>query len=204
MRLENEIALTDDSLTLKQAKEQLESNIEELDKLTNLAEGLLELARLDNESLQKDNVKVQDMIQAAMSRVASEAELKKQIVVAKKLDKGTVSVNETAIVEALVTILDNAVKYSPKKTEIVITTKRSKSFVDISVKDTGPGISPIDQKKIFDRFYRVDDSRTKESIEGYGIGLSIAKTVMESHGGSISVNSNIGKGSTFTIHIPVK
>lgn len=204
MRLENEIALTDDNLTLKQAKKQLESNIEELDKLTKLAEGLLELARLDNDTLIKENVKVQNIIQEAVSRVATEAENNKQIIITKKIDKGLVSVNEVAMVEALVTILDNAIKYSPKKSEIIISTNRGKSNFEISVKDSGPGISPIDQKKIFDRFYRADNSRTKESSDGYGIGLSIAKTVAESHGGSISVKSVVGNGSTFTLHFPVK
>ena len=204
MRLENEIALTDNSLTLKKAKEQLVSNIEELDKLTKLAEGLLELARLDNDTQVREYVKIQNIVHAAISRVASQAEAKKQIISTKKLDKGTVSVNEAAMIEALVTIIDNAIKYSPKKSEIIVATSRGKTTLDISVLDKGPGISPIDQKKIFDRFYRADISRTKESTTGYGIGLSIAKTIIDSHGGSINVESTVGKGSTFSLRIPIK
>lgn len=203
MRLENELALTDESLTLKKAKQQLQSNIEELDKLTSLSEGLLQLARLDNDTLQKSNTKVSQIVQSAVERVVGMAETKKQIITAKKIDKGTMSINESAAVEALVTVLDNAVKYSPEKSEIIIETNRTKTQIEFSVTDMGIGISPIDQTLIFDRFYRADNSRQKNDTPGYGIGLSIAKTVVESHGGNISVKSTIGKGSKFTLTFPV-
>jgi two-component system, OmpR family, sensor histidine kinase CiaH len=203
MRLENEIALTDDSLTLRKAKQQLQSNIEELDKLTSLSEGLLQLARLDNDTLQKSNTKVVQIVQSAVERVIGNAEAKKQIIKTKKIDKGTISVNENATIEALVTILDNAIKYSPEKSEIIVETNRTKTQIDFSVTDKGIGISPIDQTLIFDRFYRADNSRQKNDTPGYGIGLSIAKSVVESHGGSISVKSTVGKGSKFTLTFPV-
>jgi signal transduction histidine kinase len=136
--------------------------------------------------------------------MASESKARKQTIVNKKIDGGTISVNEVAAVEALVTILDNAVKYSPDKTEIYVATKRSKTALEISVKDSGIGIPEDAQAHIFDRFYRADDSRNKETAEGYGIGLSIAKSVVESHGGTISVESVQGSGSTFTLSFPVK
>jgi len=204
MRLENEIALTDNKLTLAKAKEQLQSNIEELDKLTSLSEGLLSLARLDNEVIEKSAVKVHHIIQISVERVLAAAEQKKQIITTKKIDKGTLPVNESVAVEALVTILDNAVKYSPTNSEIIVSTERSKTHLDISVADKGIGITPLDQALIFDRFYRADNSRQKNDVAGYGIGLSIAKSAVESHGGSISVESEYGAGSTFTLHFPLK
>jgi signal transduction histidine kinase len=204
MRLENELSLTDDKLTLSKAKEQLKSNIEELDKLTSLSENLLKLARLDNEGLEKNNTKVIDIIDTAIDRVKETTEQKKQTVTAKKLDKGYMNANADSITEALVTLLDNASKYSPSKSEIVISTKRTKSYIEFSIKDEGIGISEEDQKLIFDRFYRADNSRQKNDVSGYGIGLSIAKSVAELHGGSIIVKSKINKGSTFTLSIPVK
>jgi signal transduction histidine kinase len=204
MRLENELALDDDSLTIKDARELLKSNIEELDKLTKLSEGLLQLAQLDNDSIETQSIKVRSIVEQAVERMASESKARKQTIVNKKIDGGTISVNEVAAVEALVTILDNAVKYSPDKTEIYVATKRSKTALEISVKDSGIGIPEDAQAHIFDRFYRADDSRNKETAEGYGIGLSIAKSVVESHGGTISVESVQGSGSTFTLSFPVK
>jgi signal transduction histidine kinase len=204
MRLENELALDDDSLTIKDARELLKSNIEELDKLTKLSEGLLQLAQLDNDSIKTQSIKVRSIVVQAVERITSESKAKKETIVTKKIDGGIIAVNEVAAVEALVTILDNAVKYSPNKSEIHVTTKRSKSALEISVKDSGVGIPENAQAHIFDRFYRADDSRNKETADGYGIGLSIAKSVVESHGGTISVESSVGSGSTFTISFPVR
>jgi two-component system, OmpR family, sensor histidine kinase CiaH len=203
MRLENELALTDDELTLKKSRELLKSNIEELDKLTSLSEGLLSLATLDNETLEKSEVEVQSIIQQAIERVMNDAEQKQQIITTKKIDKGVIPVHEQTATEALVTLLDNAIKYSPKKSEVKVTTNRTKTHLDISVLDKGIGINPVDQKLVFDRFYRADNSRQKNDITGYGIGLSIAKSAVESHGGHISVDSQVGKGSTFTLSFPL-
>lgn len=204
MRLENEISLMDKKLTLKQAKEQLQSNIEELDKLTALSEGLLQLAQLDNDRLSKNNIEVVSIVKDAIRRVSNEADQKNQIIKTKKIDKGTINVNEPAVTEALVTLLDNAIKYSVEKSEVIVSTKRSNSMLNILVTDTGIGIDDKDLENIFDRFYRADNSRTNSNLNGYGIGLSIAKAVADSHGGSISVESKPKKGSTFTLSFPVK
>jgi signal transduction histidine kinase len=204
MRLENELSLTDEKLTIKKAKEQLKSNIEELDKLTSLSENLLKLARLDNEGLERTNNRVTDIVSEATERVKESIQKKKQTITVKKLDKGYINVNAESTTEALVTLLDNASKYSPNKSEITVSTKRTKSCIEFSIKDEGIGISEEDQKLIFDRFYRADNSRQKNDVSGYGIGLSIAKSVAELHGGSIIVKSKVNKGSTFTLSIPVK
>lgn len=204
MRLENELSLSDDKLTLKKAKEQLKSNIEELDKLTSLSENLLKLARLDNEGLEKTSVRVEDIVNEARDRVKDTIESKKQTITIKKVDKSYISANQESLIEALVTILDNASKYSPAKSEIVLSTNKTKTNIEFSVKDSGIGISEEDQKLVFDRFYRADNSRQKNDVSGYGIGLSIAKSVAELHGGNIKVKSKVNKGSTFTLCIPVK
>lgn len=204
MRLENELSLTDEKLTIKKAKEQLKSNIEELDKLTSLSENLLKLARLDNDNVEKNTIKVEEIVSQAQSRTEGAIKLKKQTLKLKKIDKGYINANSESLVEALVTLLDNAVKYSPEKSEISLSVVRNKANIDFSVKDTGIGISEEDQKLVFDRFYRADNSRQKNDVSGYGIGLSIAKSVAEIHGGCIKVKSKLNKGSTFTITIPVK
>jgi len=203
MRLETEIALADEELNLKKAKLQLGSNIEELDKLTALSEGLLQLSRLDNNDLEKEDVDVANVIQQAVERVEKKSEQKSQTIKVSIAKPASIHVNSLSVVEAIVTLLDNAVKYSPEKSEILISTKILSNSVDISVKDKGIGISRKDLPHVFDRFYRADNSRTKDADnQGYGIGLSIAKSVCKAHGCVASVKSSVNKGSTFTLNFP--
>lgn len=204
MRLETEIALMDESLTLKQAKKQLQSNIEELDKLTSLSEGLLQLSRLDNNEIVKENITVKQIISPAVERIEKKASLRKQKITVKKIVDAEIFANQSSVVEALVTFLDNAVTYSPEISEIIVSSKRVKNNIYIDVADKGIGIKEEDLPYIFDRFYRADNSRTKANEKGYGIGLSIAKSVAEAHNGNVSVKSTLGKGSTFTLSLPIK
>ena len=205
IRAETELTLTDPKLTLKKARDQMQSTIEELDKLTELSEGLLQLARLENQTIEKEEVPLDHIVQHAVERVQSKAEDKKQIISVGKLPDTAISVNQIAMTEAIVTLLDNACKYSPEKTEIKLTAKSTRNTIQLSVKDNGPGIPSADQPFIFDRFYRADNSRsTASQTHGYGIGLSLAKSIMEAHGGSISVKSVPKKGATFTLSIPRK
>lgn len=202
MRAETELSLTDTKLTLKKAKKQLQSNIEELDKLTSLSDSLLRLARLDHNNLEKESITVAHAVQQAVERVQMKAEQKKQLINTEKVGTESITVNQPAVVEALVTLLDNAVKYSPEKSEITISTKKHRDKVDIAVTDSGIGIKAGELAHIFERFYRADTSRTNSAEHGYGIGLSIAKAVAELHGGSIKVRSTPEHGSTFTITFP--
>lgn len=203
MRLENEIALTDPKLTVKLAKTQLESNIEELDKLTSLTEGLLQLSRLENEELIVEKSNIKKIITAAIDRNQKELDKKKQTIEWKSQSIPIVT-NEEALVTAVATIINNASKYSKDKAKIKITTKRHRNDAEIAITDSGIGISKLDQVKIFDRFYRADLSRAKNNQSGYGIGLSIAKESISALGGTLEVESELGKGSTFTITLPCR
>lgn len=202
MRSENEVALMDPSLTLKQAKEQLQSNIEELENLTKLSEGLLRLAHTDNNSLVKAPVSASSIAGVAVQRITPHAEANNVAIKTNFAKDAFVLAEDISATEALVTILDNAVKYSPTSSVIHFTTKKDQKTVKFIVKDEGVGIAPSEQAHIFDRFYRSDTSRTKQGTTGYGLGLAIAKSIAEAHGGSISVKSAQGKGSTFTIILP--
>jgi two-component system phosphate regulon sensor histidine kinase PhoR len=99
-------------------------------------------------------------------------------------------------------LLDNAVRYSSIGGRISITTTQAESEIVISIADTGIGIPQADQNRIFERFYRTDPARSRES-GGTGLGLSIAKHLIEAHGGRIKVESEVGKGSTFAIILPI-
>lgn len=203
MRAETELTLSEPKLSVAEARRQLASNIEELDKLTALAEGLLHLSRLDNNELPRQPEPVVEIIQEAIHLNLKKAELKHQIIVVEKLLAVDVTVNRYAIVEALGTILDNAIKYSPEHSQITVRSTKHAQKIFISIKDSGMGIRPPDQKHIFDRFYRADTSRNKETAEGYGIGLSIAKAAVSPHHGTITLKSSPGKGSEFTVQLPL-
>jgi signal transduction histidine kinase len=95
------------------------------------------------------------------------------------------------------------VKYSRNGSSVEISSKVLKKSLDIFVKDEGIGIDKKDLPHVFDRFFRGDTARSKSDVDGFGLGLSIAKKIVEDHHGSISVQSTIDQGSTFIIHLPL-
>jgi two-component system phosphate regulon sensor histidine kinase PhoR len=97
--------------------------------------------------------------------------------------------------------VDNAIKYSPTGASVGIELTRSNGELLISVHDDGPGIPKRDLPRIFERFYRVDRARSR-ALGGTGLGLSIVKHIAQAHGGSVEVESEVGRGSTFTIRLP--
>ncbi len=105
--------------------------------------------------------------------------------------------------QILIILMDNAVKYSLNRKEIIVSLSCNTNFVEINVQDFGMGMTEEDRKKVFSRFYRVDKARSRER-GGNGLGLSIAKGLVESYGGSIEVNSVLNSGSSFRVKLPVK
>jgi signal transduction histidine kinase len=102
----------------------------------------------------------------------------------------------------LTNLIGNAVKYTPPEGRVALGVERRGKFAFVSVSDTGIGIGPADQARVFDRFYRVRRAETIH-IEGTGLGLAIVKRLVELHGGSISLRSMLGEGSTFTFSLPL-
>lgn len=204
MQTEIEVTLMDPNLTLDKTKHVLNSNLEELGKLTALTEGLLKLAQLESTEIEQTNVSISDLIDSSIDRVAPAAKAKKIKIHRDEKAKIKVLGDQASLTEAIVTLLENAVKYSPEKSEVRITSAADGNNAVIQVIDQGMGIKPKDLKHIFDRFYRADSARSKTTADGYGVGLAIAKNIVELHGGSISVSSKPNKGSTFTIQIPIE
>ncbi len=203
MRIENELALTDPSLTIDTAKQQLESTIEELDKLTALTENMLRMAWLDFEKIELSNTPLNDIVLQATARVKALAQQKKQKINLGKIPSKQVTTHAESIVDALVVVLDNAIKYSPEKSDIDISCTVKSKRVILSISDKGPGIPDADLPKIFNRFYRSDSSRTKNSQKGFGLGLSIAKSLIHAGGGTITAKNNKSIGAVFTIELPL-
>ncbi len=104
--------------------------------------------------------------------------------------------------QAMVNLLDNAIKYSEPESVIHLKAWRNGSEIQISVEDQGIGIAKKHLPRLFERFYRVDKARSRK-MGGTGLGLAIVKHIAQAHGGNITVDSTLGKGSTFTIHLPI-
>jgi len=185
IKTETEVTLRDKKLDLKNAKKQLISNLEETEKLKKLTDYLLRINK--DASQPKEEIDLKEVAKNVIEKTKEKINLKG--------DSVKILANKMAIEELLTILLDNAVKYSPKDCKISVTVKPNV----LEVKDSGMGIRESDIPHIFDRFYRADMSRTKNKIEGYGLGLAIAKNIVEAHKGKIEVESEVGKGSTFRV-----
>lgn len=202
MQSETEVALMNPKLSLEDAKAQLSSNLEEMAKLTDLTTGLLRLARMDKDGLRRGTMPAETIINDAIERVGAQAE-KKSIKIKNHATNGSkVYGDRVALTEALITVLDNAVKYSPEGTAVTVGASKSQRNTVIYVKDQGIGIRPDELPHIFERFYRADAARSRAGTQGYGLGLAIAQDIVRLHGGRIEVRSKYEKGSTFKVYVP--
>jgi signal transduction histidine kinase len=198
-----EVNLRNRQLNLEEAKEVLQSNLEDVNSLQSLSEELMGVVmyQKQNGNFKMEKIVLPVAIKSAVEKVKSLAE-KKKIIIKVDISKVFIMGDEKSLRELFVILLDNAIKYSANKTVISLTAKKEDSLIQVTVKDNGVGIKKEDLPHIFDRFYRADRSRTKQRVGGYGLGLSIAKRIVTLHNGSIKVESEIGKGSVFTVTLP--
>ena len=154
-----------------------------------------------NGNFKLTKVSLLEIINVSVERVKSLANKKKIQI---KVSASNISImgDRKSLEDLFVILLDNAIKYTEGKQAINVTIKKEDSTLNIFVNDGGVGINKEDLPHIFDRFYRADRSRTKQRVGGYGLGLSIAKRIVNLHNGNIRVESEIGKGSTFIITLP--
>jgi two-component system sensor histidine kinase SenX3 len=175
----------------------------EAKRLSRLVQELLELSRLQGGESPPSpgQVSVDAVIDEAVDRGRLVAEAK-QIEIVRGGDNGCLVLgSEHQLVTAVSNLLDNAVAYSPEQTEIAVGVRRRGELVEIAVRDQGIGIAAADQERIFERFYRVDPARSRDT-GGTGLGLAIVKHVVSNHGGQIQVWSQPGAGTTFTLQLP--
>jgi two-component system sensor histidine kinase CiaH len=202
MQSEIEVALRDSGLTKKEATEILQSNLEEVGKLKDLSEGLLRLASTGNKLSLEKVVDLKNIVEQAIDRWQKIADNKK-IQLNSTLASISVHGDHQSLVDLVSILIDNAVKYSPDGSVVNIKIHRQEKSAVVEIEDNGQGIKASDLPHVFDRFYRADNSRTKEIKGGYGLGLAIAKKIADLHHGVIEVKSAPGKGSIFTILLPL-
>lgn len=199
--------LSDKNLPLLQ--EQKDNYIQiirqENQRLGNLAEKILQSASLDKAEfvLKKEETDIHELLQKAVENAGVLVHIKDgEIYTDYKAKQSLILVDKDHLFNALHNLLDNANKYSPKKPEIIVSTFDTNKGIGISIKDNGIGISKSYQKKIFEKLFRVPTGDVHD-IKGFGLGLSYVKSVVDKHNGSISVESEPGKGSIFTIVLPI-
>lgn len=198
----NEVALRKPKLSVAEAKELIQYNVEEVAKLKSLSDGLLGLLKQDGQPLELVSVSIQAVASEAMNHIAPAA-IAKHMSVNDSVPNIMVKSHEASLIQITTILLDNAVKYSPDKSEIFISARTRGKMAFLTVRDQGIGIKATELPHIFDRFYRADTSRSRHQVEGYGLGLSIAKRLSDQLGADISAKSTQDKGTTFTIKLPL-
>jgi two-component system, OmpR family, sensor histidine kinase SenX3 len=178
----------------------------ETERLAKLITDLLDLARLESEEgiPNPQPMDVRSILMGVLSHLRPAARQQKIDLSWKRsgsTHQYTVRGDETQLTSMFSNLVENAVKYTPPGGRVQVTGESDESEVVVRVSDTGIGIPENNLARIFERFYRVDKARSKET-GGTGLGLSIVRHVVENHGGRVSVESTPGEGSTFTVHLP--
>ena len=174
-----------------------------VDEMRALVQNLLDLGRLDSgDTLQFKEVALNDVIQRVTDSMDNQIKQKNiELVISLPEEPVWVEADAAFLVQALKNLVDNAIKYSSNKGRIDIKVQKQAEAVLMTVEDFGPGIAPLDQRKIFKRFYHAESQVGERS--GSGLGLAIVKSIAERHGGKVWFESKLGRGSSFFLQIPI-
>lgn len=196
--LTNEVALRKNHITDADARKYIGQNVRDLQLLSQLSNELLDLAAISQPVVFKDT-SVSDVVDNAVTQVRPLADAKK---IALNVDVApyTLSTHQEKLAKLLVILLDNAIKYSPENSVVVVRSVVKDKEVCVQIVDQGTGMTKDVMKHIFDRFYRADPART--SADGHGLGLSIAVKLADELHVAITATSRLHSGSTFTISFP--
>lgn len=199
-----EVELRNSTMTIIEAKAALRGGVSEMNRLQKLTQSLLELTQSEykEKALPLSTVSLEAVVSEAKRRVQALL-VQKAITLSIEGKEVYVKGNADRLQDACVILLDNAIKYSPKKSTIIINFGKKKGHGTLTIADHGIGIAAKDLPNIFERFYRGDASRSKNESEGFGLGLPIAKRIIDMHNGTVEVKSIKGKGTTVVVEIPL-
>ena len=181
----------------------LKSGLEEIDRINHLVEGLLLLARADAGVLRLDlqPVELKKLLQEICEQMKMVAEDHSINLYPSLQEPVSVHGDREHLRRLLLNLVDNAIKYTPAGGKVTLALHSDNDWASLMIADTGIGLSKDEQQRIFSRFHRATETRSRNE-RGVGLGLSIARSIAEAHGGRIDVESTPGQGSTFTIHLP--
>lgn len=198
MKTENEIALREKKPTTAALKDSLKSNLEEVDRLQLLTDRLLALSSQQPVTLEAFDT--QYVVHEAVHRHEAAAKQKKITLVSSGDDLKAIGDIDT-VCDIISILVDNAIKYSPDATTVTIAAYEQNHKVMLSVSDEGDGVSDENKTKIFERFYRADESRSKANVEGHGLGLALAARLSELNNARLTVTDNQPHGAVFTLEL---
>lgn len=196
MKSELEVALRDKRLSKSDMRELLESNLEEVNRLSALSETLLRLSRHEFSKLEMKPLNLVELV-----RVACRAQKLPKARLRFDTHKKRLQIigNQASLSELVMILLDNALRYSPDDSQVIVTLQPVSNIIQLQITNGGPGINAIDLPHVFDRFYRADKSRTSGKDSGFGLGLSLAKKIADLHGATLELTSKPGKLTTATV-----
>jgi two-component system phosphate regulon sensor histidine kinase PhoR len=175
----------------------------EASRLMKLVDDLMDLSRLESHAVAMEPapVRLDDLVGEAIGRMRVQAERRSVTLRPASLAPETVMADRDRILQVLTNLLDNAIKFTPEGGAVEVSVRRENGGAALTISDSGRGIPEEDLPRIFERFYRVERSRSREE-GGTGLGLAIAKHIVDAHGGRISAHSRPGGGSVFTVVLP--
>jgi heavy metal sensor kinase len=202
MRGELEAILTQENLDAEETQ-QIATVLEEAERLTQIVEGLLAISRLEagETQLNKDPVDLSKLVLTTVEQMAPLAEDKSLTLKCEAAPDIMVNANEVRLKQVIVNLVDNAIKYTPEGGKIRVLVKSDASDATFEVIDNGIGISSDAVPHIFKRFYRSEQVQARKA-RGTGLGLSMVQSILEAHGGSVTVESRENEGSSFRIRLP--
>lgn len=199
-----EVALRGGKISEEEYRTLIGENLIDVNRLQTLTDRLMQLSKFSQvkSEVQLEKIRLSTVVADSIRQVSPQA-VQKHIKIVDQTKDIKLYGSTDHLIELLTVLLENAIKYSANQTEITLSSKRTDGHILLKVADHGIGISDKNLPHIFDRFFRADTARSKDSTSGFGLGLSIAKQIVELHKGSLSVESKLGQGTTFTIKLPI-
>jgi len=172
-------------------------------RLNSIIDDLLSLSRLESAggAVQVSRCNIEEIVERVIVSETAHREERHTKVSTSYSGSRIVSVNSSLLEQAVANLVNNAVKYSPSKSRVKVAVENGAGILEIRVSDNGPGIPPVDQPRVFERFFRLERGRSRD-MGGTGLGLAIVKHIALAHGGEVSLESEPGRGSTFIMRIP--
>jgi two-component system sensor histidine kinase CiaH len=203
IQAKQELLLQEPNAKIIDKSEDIMLTLSETKRLTKLTKDLLMLSRADTKriTLNKEKVDFDEFVKGVVTPYQELAEMQSKTLKMNLDYKNDVEIDTNRIYQLIVIIIDNALKYTKEGDSIEVVTKNKDNKCILEIKDTGVGVSDEGLKKIFERFYREEESRNRET-GGNGLGLSIASMIVSAHGGTIKASHNNPKGTVFTIRLP--
>jgi len=205
MKVLSESILLQESVPEEVYREFLQDIVSEVDRMTDINNDLLALVKIDQreQGLNVQLLSINQMVEDILKRLAPLSEQRKIALIYEDVRPVQIDADEIKLSLAISNIVENGIKYTPRGGTVKVVVDADHQFVFITVQDTGIGIPEDEQNQIFNRFYRVDKTRDRET-GGTGLGLSISYSAVLLHGGSIRVNSRPDEGSVFIVRIPIR